>query len=322
MRRKDLIQNPEFFQGSLKKREYFEGWYFKQVSDHKDYALALIPGVSLNSGDRHAFIQVIVGPDHQTHYFRYPLEAFGCDEDVFKLYIGNNTFSKSGIEIDLENDDLTLKGKLSFKYIESLKGKPIMGPFSHFSFLECYHGVVSMNHLVSGQVMHNDQDIRFTKSKGYIEKDWGISFPKRYIWIQANQFLETQTSLVFSLADIPLKIFTFKGFLCNLIYHGEEYRFATYTGARINKLKAYAGGLYLQLTSKDLILEIWAKNVDNGTLKAPVRGRMDGVVKEGISSKVRIRLSRAGLPLFEDTSDYCGMERYRDDKFLELWRDR
>ncbi len=322
MRRRDLIQNPEYFQGSLKKREYFEGWYFKQISDHEDYALALIPGISLNAGDRHAFIQVIVGPNHQTHYFRYPLEDFSCDEDIFKLRIGDNMFSKSGIGIDLANDKLTLKGQLNFKYIEPLKGKPIMGPFAYFSFLECYHGVVSMNHQVSGQVMHNDRNILFTKSKGYIEKDWGISFPKRYIWIQANRFSETETSLMFSLADIPVKIFTFNGFLCNLKYRGKEYRFATYTGAKINKLKAYAGGLYLQLTSKDFILEIWAKNIDNGVLKAPVRGRMDGVIKEGIGCKVRIRLSRSGLSVFEDISDYGGMERYQDDKFLQQWRNR
>jgi hypothetical protein len=49
------IFHPEIFQGSLNGKNYFEGWYFKHVSENADDAFAVIPGISL-SDDTHAFI--------------------------------------------------------------------------------------------------------------------------------------------------------------------------------------------------------------------------------------------------------------------------
>ena len=35
------IWHPEIFQGSLRKKRYFEGWYFKLVDATETYALAV-----------------------------------------------------------------------------------------------------------------------------------------------------------------------------------------------------------------------------------------------------------------------------------------
>ncbi|MGC8819420.1 MAG: hypothetical protein C0176_07485 [Mesoaciditoga sp.] len=40
------------------KNKFFEGWYFKNTSSQKDYAFAVIPGISIGE-DSHAFIQII-----------------------------------------------------------------------------------------------------------------------------------------------------------------------------------------------------------------------------------------------------------------------
>jgi hypothetical protein len=55
------IYNPEVFQVSLKTSNYFEGWYFKHVSDDLETIYSFIPGISLTDSNRHAFIQVING---------------------------------------------------------------------------------------------------------------------------------------------------------------------------------------------------------------------------------------------------------------------
>ncbi|MCK7532616.1 MAG: hypothetical protein MZV63_17090 [Marinilabiliales bacterium] len=55
------LYNPEVFQGNIKSLNYFEGWYFKNVSAGLDNVYSFIPGISLAKGDRHAFIQVIDG---------------------------------------------------------------------------------------------------------------------------------------------------------------------------------------------------------------------------------------------------------------------
>ncbi len=52
--------------------------------------------------------------------------------------------------------------------------------------MECYHGVVSMYHLLSGHLEINGDKVDFSGGKGYIEKDWGRSMPSDWIWIQAT----------------------------------------------------------------------------------------------------------------------------------------
>lgn len=80
--------NPELFQGNLKKKHYFEGWYFKQVTKDQSYTFSFIP------------------------------------------------------------------------------------------FMECNHDIVSVNHDLRGRISVNRNVIEFDGGKGYIEKDWGVSFPE------------------------------------------------------------------------------------------------------------------------------------------------
>lgn len=76
------IIHPEFFQGNKKKKNYFEGWYYKTVSQDGKYTLAFIPGISLNDLDPHAFIQVFISKQldddtHlESHYFRFEQQDF------------------------------------------------------------------------------------------------------------------------------------------------------------------------------------------------------------------------------------------------------
>ena len=37
------LYNPEIFQGNLRKKQYFEGWYFKQVTQDQAYTFSFIP---------------------------------------------------------------------------------------------------------------------------------------------------------------------------------------------------------------------------------------------------------------------------------------
>jgi hypothetical protein len=74
---------------------------------------------------------------------------------------------------------------------------------------------------------------------GYTEKDWGWEFPRKWVWVQSNQFTGNPGScLLFSIASIPfpneqVQLFEFVGFLgfLKIGSSGELFRFATYTGA-------------------------------------------------------------------------------------------
>ncbi|MCK7487610.1 MAG: hypothetical protein MZU97_20415 [Bacillus subtilis] len=151
MRNTDLIRNPILFQGRKKRRNYFEGWYFKQVDAARQTTLALIPGVSLEQGNRHAFLQVIYSTITMTHpqtwYIRYPYEEFSYADQPFSITIGPNTFSATGWELDIREPDLHLHGKVQLDaltpIVTSRFSPSIMGPFAYLSFMECYFTALS-----------------------------------------------------------------------------------------------------------------------------------------------------------------------------------
>jgi hypothetical protein len=72
--------NPEVFQGNLRKKHYFEGWYFKHVTQDLSCTFSFIPGVSFVENDSHAFIQIMNGYTGNTNYIRYPLDDFRWDK--------------------------------------------------------------------------------------------------------------------------------------------------------------------------------------------------------------------------------------------------
>ena len=63
--------------------------------------------------------------------------------------------------------------------------------------MECYHGILSMNHSISGDLIINNKKINFNSGRGYTEKDWGHSFPLGYVWMQSNHFSNKNISFLF-----------------------------------------------------------------------------------------------------------------------------
>ena len=237
--KKSRRKHPVLFQGIRQKKAYFEGWYYKAVNETQETAIALIPGISLDQKDPHAFIQVFVtsATSLQTVYFRFPVEDFSYEDEPFRILIKHNEFSLSQCTIDLTSEELTIQGTLQIHTITPLKtslyAPNIMGPFAYFPYMECSHGVISMNHAISGTLTLNNTPITFDHGKGYIEKDWGTSFPKEYVWLQSNHFRLSNASFMFSYASIPFFKSTFNGLICVLILHNIEYRFSTYQLGKI-----------------------------------------------------------------------------------------
>ena len=82
-----------------------------------------------------------------------------------------------------------------------------MGPFSFVPFMECYHGIISMDHSIIGELSIKGKKVDFTSGRGYIEKDWGHSFPIGYVWMQSNHFSESKIPLNALLQKSPLRYF-------------------------------------------------------------------------------------------------------------------
>jgi len=312
------IHDPMLYQGRKKGNHYFEGWFFKQVTPDEKTTICIIPGISKDEKNSHAFIQTIIhrkmnsGISYETHYHRFPTKDLQYTEEPFCLKIGRNIFKKEGLELHLKDEHYSLTGLLYFLRFTPIKINllypNIMGYFAYLPFMECYHGVISMNHQLKGKLVLNKETISFNLGKGYIEKDWGTSFPKEYIWLQSNHFSHSDASIMLSIAHIPFLGTSFQGMICNLTFHGFEYRFATYNHSKVVKLERNEENLNIIITKRDLKLQIKAKMHDGGLLKAPKFGNMNHVIKEGLNGILKIKLTKSDEILFQGVSKSCGIE--------------
>lgn len=315
------MNNPfktERYQGFKKKNAYFEGWYFKAVSADLKTSLALIPGVSLSKKDKHAFIQVFVYQNNggeqklKTFYFRFDYSLFKADKNEFKISIGDNNFSKDSVDFSLASEKFAISGYYKMKdpisIPKTLFSPSIMGPFAYLPRMECYHGIVSMNHTLSGSFSFENQTINLTNGKGYIEKDYGRSFPSEYVWVQANNFATTDTSLFLSVATIPYLGLKFDGYIVNFYQNKKHYRFATYNSSRIIKEIVDKRSVTYHFKKGKYQLEVSAEIDSFVTLASPKLGAMENTIKEGLSGQIYVKLTYQHNVVFEGTSTNTGIE--------------
>ena len=320
---KDLIdvhKQPQNFHRQLFYRSYFEGWYYKQVTKDMKNTISFIPGVSFSKYGCKSFVQCIhldANNEIKTYNIDYKITDFKYCDNPFNVWVSNSSFDMTGISININSRQLRANGKINFKDITSIRATllnpNIMGFFSYIPFMQCNHGVLSMNHSLIGEININGNKIIFTGGKGYIEKDWGRSFPKKYVWIQSNHFSNPTLSLFCSIAHIPFGVTEFTGFICNLTFGNKEYRFATYNNSRlvINKTnkKQMCEEVYIVMTNSKYTLQIKAKLDKSSKLIAPNMGAMNKNIKEGLGGCVSIRLSNSkGNIILEDKSLKAGIE--------------
>jgi hypothetical protein len=185
-----------------------------------------------------------------------------------------------------------------------------MGPFRFAPFMECYHGVLSLDHAVNGSLELAGAHLEFDGGRGYTEKDWGRSFPSAWVWAQSNDFGTPGISLTASIARIPWLGSSFIGSIVGLQTQGRLYRFATYTGARVVSLKHPPGGVEFAVQDRRHRLEVSASGAVPGTLRSPLLGRMIGTVEESLCGTVHVRLTeRVGYRVvFEGAGQASGIE--------------
>ncbi len=290
------MRNLDAFQGNLKKKKYFEGYYYKISQD--DFVISFIVGVVLGN-DSHSFIQIL--ENNKSIYLRYPLEAFQYKKNKFKVKIENNIFTDKYINLDIDDEKIKIKTFLSFFDIIKPK-KSIMGPFRYFPFMECKHHIVHLTSKSSGIVNLNDTTIILKNAKSYIEKDYGKSFPKQYTWIQGN---DIDQPFMLSIARIPYLGIKFQGIISIIKYNNRFINISTYNGAEI--VRSNKEQVIILNRKYTLILTVLSH--DDAPLMAPIDANMEKEIFESNNAKINILLKdKNDKTLFQETCSNCGFE--------------
>lgn len=274
----------------MSRKRYFKGWYYKQ--EKGDQTVAFIPAFHFDGqGKGSASVQVITG--ERSWNFPFPIQAVRGYDGKDTIQIGNNYFSPKGIRVDLKGREdgkiFRIRGRLSYGSLLPLR-YDICGPLRLIPGMQCRHGVVSMSHKVRGHLTVEGERLDFNGGRGYLEKDWGSSFPDWYVWCQAGWADWGECSLMAAAAGVKIAGIRFPGCIACVSLRGKEYRFATYLGARIRRL----GGNRLLLTQGRMRLDIRMAGKDRGRqgqkLRAPDCGSMDRTVREKVNGRIWCRL--------------------------------
>jgi len=310
------LWNPSIYHGHKKKKGFFEGWYFKVVDREEQNPLAFIPGIFLGPepGESHSFLQVLQGNPPASHYFRLDVDDFKASRKSFQVQVGNSSFGPGGFSLNLEDEGQELKGTLEFSEQVFWPRRPwapgIMGPFSFVPFMECNHDVISMDHKLQGSLSINGREYDFSGGRGYLEKDWGKSFPRSWIWLQSNHFSGPGTSLMASLARVPWLGSYFPGFLAAFYHQKKLHLFSTYNRSRISRLDTGNDGLHWHLThpsGRELL--IYSQQEGGEFLHAPSRQAMEARgVKESITATLEVTLLQDGQEIFWEQGRSAGLE--------------
>lgn len=303
--------HPDRYHGWGRTQRYFEGWYYKVISADEQQAFAFIPGVAMNNqGEQHAFIQVLDGRAKTAEYIRFSADAFSAASAFFSINIDRSNFTGNSMQLGLNDYYGTLQFKNTVPWPNKLFSPGIMGPYTFVPFMECYHGIVSMDHTLEGKLKIRGNSIDFNGGRGYIEKDWGHSFPSAYFWMQSNHFTQPGISFKASVAKIPWLRSSFTGFIAGLYFNEKLLQFTTYNGTKLLRSFANKEQVELLMENKKYRLEVLAHRDHATELASPLSGIMDGRISESMTSKLEITLSdkTSGKVLFNDTGRNAALE--------------
>lgn len=275
-------------------KNYFKGWYFKCSTESS--TIAFIPAIHRSQSQETASLQIIT----DNSAYNIPLDTLKYCEKPLLIKGNGCLFSEKGIRLSIHSEQINIHGAIKLSGYTPIK-YDIMGPFKFVPFMQCRHSVYSMRHRIDGRIVFNGQQYLFKNGIGYIEGDCGYSFPSRYIWTQC---CFGKSSLMLSIADIPISGYHFNGIIGIILLNGKEYRIATYLGASLREIKNNS------VTVHQGDFRLTAKLIEKNShpLFAPNNGKMSRTIHESAACKAYYRFSYRDKNLLEFTSDSASFE--------------
>lgn len=305
-------------------RPFFEGWFYKAVDAARLQSVAVIPGFfrGLRPEEDYAFVQVYDGATGRVVHQRYEAKCFSVTRETGVVIIGANRFSPQ--QLTLEMPAAGVFGSIMLRDLTPWPpgrfGTRVMGWFAWIPGLQCYHEVVSLGHRVDGtlSIAGNERDL--TGGRGYLEKNWGRSFPGAWVWLQCNHFERPDVSLLLAVARVPLLGGAIRGVTAGHLDGRSFYRLGTYDGARLVGGSGGAGRLALEVANRSLTLEVAVSATSSGPVRERVlvptaEGLMPGVT-EVLNATVDCTLRRRGTVLFRGTGVCASLDVVRPDRLL------
>lgn len=262
---------PTSLRAKAHRSNYFEGWFQKVYSRKYQASFIIIYGYATkNSADTCGFIQVLT-PNACPKIMYFPKHDISFDTNRHIVRMGENHFTTDSIIIS--SDDIEMNLHLQNNHpIPTFKNS--MGYSYFIPTLPCYHSVMNTAHLVSGSIRHSSKEYELDADLGYMEKNWGTSFPEKYFWLHAIDPFNPQISLLFSIADIQWLGKSFIKHVGHLRIEGEHIDLRALKDISISDMVIIENKRFVKIRSKELELDIWITYGNKVRFKGPYQGNM------------------------------------------------
>lgn len=319
----EKILNPDLYHGEGVKGDFFEGWYFKVSDKEGKNVFSIIPGIYKGKDEEasHSFIQILDGNKVKYNYVRFRRDDFNYLKNSFHIFIKGNVFSLDGINLNIKNDGIDVKGHLRFKDVIKWPGTIInpgsMGFYNYLSFMECYSQVSALDGKVDGYIKIDDKEFDFNGGKIYIEKNWGKKFPQSWIWVQSNNFDNGDVAFTCSIGRVPFLFGSFSGFLVGFILNGEFYKFTTMNRSKMEILRN-GRDVVLSFINGNISLNVKTKSNEEDFMLCygPTDDGMVPLVNEALNGVIEVELREKGELLYKGIGYATGIEYGGDESQL------
>ena len=291
---------------SKKKKNYFEGWYFRFTDTRSKSNFAVIFALTKHQDDAHSFIQVLDAKTHKSYYYRFALNEFSYDEKTSTVSIGINRLNVN--ELYLKTDDFTISSSTNnIQHLQPYgKTRSAMGWLRNAP-LECFQEVIFIEAKTTFIITYPKRTFRGI-GKSYMEKTYGSNFPKKWLWLQSN-YSQKGSEFSLSVGLIPMLFFRIKGFFLILNYLGIEERFTSYNLSRVKVKVIDENSNMIVIKKGKTKIEIIVTSEDAVKLIGPrKRGLMNLAVFESISSKAGINIYKNKQLVYNDIYNNVGVE--------------
>jgi hypothetical protein len=281
-----LLERYNNFHFLSKKAPSFEGFYCK-VAQQDGTTLVVICGYAKSAEKAHFFIQVST-QSANTLYFEYPIDKLIPHTEGFSFSINGNQISSKGIVINEKNCTIDLTFTKFSKWKRTLTKPSIMGVLTYVPFVECKHDVISPYFEVSGNATIENTQLEFTDDAGYIDKNWGKSFPKKYIWGHVAGFEKENIAIQFAQGSPSWLFWNVPVHLGFLRLNDNIYTFNSWKGGKMTMINVGHKEVYIR--SRKFKIHLTFKKGSELKLKAPINGKVEDNIVEsaGIETKVLI----------------------------------
>jgi len=208
-----------------------------------------------------------------------------------------------GIQLDLTNNQpiRTFKNSMGYNYV--------------IPNLPCYHAILNKSHTISGEIRVGDANFVMDKDMGYLEKNWGTSFPDNYIWLHAVDPTNTEVNLLFSQAEIKWMGSTFLRHLGYLNFENECIDFRQFKNSEVSSSLVSPEKQLIRFSSKLIELEISIVLGGQVLFKGPEDGALRRDIVHYTDAFIEVKLKRnAETTVFRLVGNYENVQITNDRK--------